>query len=170
LKREVVKKAKELLNQGFSLQKTAASFENQLHLSAIQLSNWIKSEEKMNNDDPTIGMVKSAQALLLHRGRDLTIAGISAQLLEWVIQNRDMGMPPVSRNMVILKASSLDANFCRKSPASKYAIICRFLSTNNLVIQSKMHQAQKSRHLMEAHGQDFIALTIPRLQEAGCDQ
>jgi hypothetical protein len=97
LKREVVKKAKELLNQGFSLRKTAASFENQIHLSAIQLSNWIKSEEKMNNDDPTIGMVKSAQALSLHRGRDSTIAGISAQLLEWVIQNRDMGMP-VSRN------------------------------------------------------------------------
>jgi hypothetical protein len=71
LKREVVKKAKELLNQGFSLQKTAASFENQLHLSAIQLSNWIKSEEKMNNDDPTIRMVKSAQALSLQHGRDL---------------------------------------------------------------------------------------------------
>jgi hypothetical protein len=123
----------------------------------------------MNNNDPTIGMVKSAQALSLHRGRDSTIAGISAQLLEWVIQNRDMGMP-VSRNMVILKASSLDANFRRKSPASKYAIICRFLSVNNLVIRSKTHQAQKSRHVMEAHGQEFIASIIPRLQEFGRDQ
>jgi hypothetical protein len=77
--------------------------------------------------------MKSAQALSLHRGPDLTIAGISDQLLEWIIQNHDTGMP-VSRNMVILKASTLDANFHRKSATSKYAIICYFLSANNLVI------------------------------------
>jgi hypothetical protein len=34
----------------------------------------------------------------------------------------------------------------------------------------EMHQTQKSRHVMEAHGQDFITSTIPRLQEAGRDQ
>jgi hypothetical protein len=49
LKREVIKKAKELLDQGLSLRKTAAYFEQQrLYLSAIQLSKWLKNEEKMN--------------------------------------------------------------------------------------------------------------------------
>jgi hypothetical protein len=76
-----------------------------LKLSAIQLSNWIKKEERMNAEDPTTGIMKSAQALSLHRGPDSTIAGISDQLLEWIIQNRDTGMP-VSRYMVILKAST----------------------------------------------------------------
>jgi hypothetical protein len=169
LKREIVKKAKELLDQGLSLRKTAACFEHQLKLSAIQLSNWIKKEERMNAEDPTTGIMKSAQALSLHRGPDSTIAGISDQLLEWIIQNRETGMP-VSRNMVILKASTLDDNFHRKSAASKYAIICRFLYSNNLVIRSKTHQAQKSRAVMEQHGQDFISSIVPRLQEFGRDQ
>jgi hypothetical protein len=54
------------------------SFENQLNLLAIQLSNWIKNKEKMNATNPTSGIVKSAQALSLHHGKDSTIAGISA--------------------------------------------------------------------------------------------
>jgi hypothetical protein len=169
LKREVVKKAKELLNQGVSLRKTAASFDNHLKLSAIQLSNWIKKEEKMNAADPISGIVMSAQALSLHPGKQSTISGISAQLLEWITQNRDKGMP-VSRNMVIIKASSLDANFRRKSASSKYAIICRFLYMNKLVIRSRTHQAQKSRRVMEQHGQEFVASIVPRLQEFGRDQ
>jgi hypothetical protein len=72
LKREIVKKAKKLPDQGLSLRKTAACFEHQLKLSAIQLSNWIKKEERMNAEDPTTGIMKSAQALSLHRGPDST--------------------------------------------------------------------------------------------------
>jgi hypothetical protein len=139
LKREVVKKAKELLNQGFSLCKTAAFFEYQhLYLSAIQLSKWIKSEERMNLANAATGLPKSSHALSLHPGKLSTIHNISAELLEWIIQNREMGMP-VSRNMVILKASSLDETFRRRSANSKYANIFRFLYVNNLVIRSKTH-------------------------------
>jgi hypothetical protein len=169
LKREVVKKAKELLDQGFSLRKTAAFFEYQhLYLSAIQLSKWIKSEERMNLANAATGLPKSSHALSLHPGKLSTIHNISAELLEWIIQNREMGMP-VSRNMVILKASSLDETFRRRSADSKYKIICRF-NANNLVIHSKMHQAQKTRYAMEEIGRDFIASMVPRLVEAGRDQ
>jgi hypothetical protein len=76
------------------------------------------------------------------------------------LANGEMGMP-VSRNMVILKASSLD---------TKYAIVVCFLYANNLVICSKMHQTQKTRAVLEEIGHDFIASTIPRLVEIGCDQ
>jgi hypothetical protein len=122
----------------------------------------------MNDPNPS-GITKSAQALSLNAGRTSSIAGISSQLLEWIITNRDLGMP-VSRNMVVRKASSLDAEFRRKTRASKYAIICRFLESNNLVIRSKTHQAQKCRSEMEATGQDFITSIVPRLQEVGRDQ
>jgi hypothetical protein len=167
LKKEIVRQAKELLAQGISLRKTAASFEN-LKLSAIQLSKWIKDEEKMMND-PTTGVAISASARAIHRGQESSIAGIASQLLEWIITNRDLGMP-VSRNMVILKASSLDGTFRRKSPASKYAIICRFLAANNLVIRSKTHQAQKCRSVMEEAGQEWITSIVPHLQAPGRDQ
>jgi hypothetical protein len=156
VKREVVKKAKELLDKGFSLRKTAAFFEyQQLYLSAIQLSKWIKSEEKMNLANAATGLPKSSHALSLHPGKLLTIHNISAVLLEWIIQNREMGMP-VSRNMVILKASSLDETFRRRSAATKYNVICRFLYANNLVIRSKTHQTQKTQSAMEEIGRDFI--------------
>jgi hypothetical protein len=72
--------------------------------------------------------------------------------------------------MVILRASSLDETFRRRSTNSKYAIICRFLYVNNLVIRSKTHQAQKTQSAMEEIGRDFIASMIPRLVEAGRDQ
>jgi hypothetical protein len=72
--------------------------------------------------------------------------------------------------MVIIKASSLDAGFRRKSSMAKYSIICCFLRANNLVIRSKTHQAQKSRTLMEEEGKQFLASIIPRLQESGRDQ
>jgi hypothetical protein len=132
LKRDVVKKAKELLDQGYSLRKTAAYFNTKLlNLSAIQLSVWIKSENKMNDANPS-GIMKSTQACSLNAGRTSSIAGFSSQLLEWIITNRDLGMP-VSRNMVVRKASSLDAEFCRKTKEAKYQIIRRFLKSNNLV-------------------------------------
>jgi hypothetical protein len=170
LKREVVKKAKELLDHGFSLRKTAAFFEYQhLYLSAIKLSKWIKSKERMKNlANAATGLPKPAHAHSLHPGKLSTIHNIPAELLEWIIQNREMGMP-VSRNMVILKASSLDETFRRRSADSKYKIICRF-NANNLVIHSKMHQAQKTRYAMEEIGRDFIASMVPRLVEAGRDQ
>jgi hypothetical protein len=76
----------------------------------------------------------------------------------------------VSRNMVIIKASSLDDTFCRRSADCKYAIICRFLYANNLVICSKTHQAQKTREVMEEMGRDFVVSMVPRLIEAGRDQ
>jgi hypothetical protein len=107
LKREVVTKAKELIDQGFSLRKTAVYFEQQsLQLSPTQLSKWMKSEGKMNSDNPTTGLPKSAKARSLHPGKQSTIAKIGPQLLEWVIQQRDKGMA-VSRKMVIIKTSSM---------------------------------------------------------------
>jgi hypothetical protein len=71
LKREVVKKAKELLNQGISLRKTAKYFgeHRNLHLSAIQLSTWLKSEAKMNLSNAASGLPKSGNALSLHPGK-----------------------------------------------------------------------------------------------------
>jgi hypothetical protein len=116
LKKEIVRQAKELLAQGLSLRKTAASFEN-LKLSAIQLSKWIKDKERMMNG-PTTGVAILVSACAIHCVQESSIAGKASQLLEWIITNRDLGMP-VSRNMVIL----LDGTFCRKSPASTYAII-----------------------------------------------
>jgi hypothetical protein len=122
----------------------------------------------MNNPTNSV-FPKSAQARSLHPGQDSLIAGIAPQLLEWIISHRDVGMP-ISRNMVILKASTLDSDFRRKSKSSKYAIVCRFLYANKLVIRSKTHQAQKSRAVMEEHGKEFIKSIIPRLQESGRDQ
>jgi hypothetical protein len=65
------------------------------------------------NNPTTSGIPKSAQAQSLHPVQDLSIAGIAPQMLEWIISHCYVGMP-ISRNMVILKASMLDSDFCRK--------------------------------------------------------
>jgi hypothetical protein len=94
----------------------------------------------MNFANTASGLPKSGTALSLHPGKLSTIHKISDELLQWIIHNRGKGMA-VSRNMVIIKASSLDDTFRRRLADCKYTIICRFLYANNLVICSKTHQA-----------------------------
>lgn len=102
-KRSIIMEAKKLMSKGLSLRKTAEHF----RLSAIQLSRWINAEDKLYEPNVRVSQV------LLHPGNRSSLHAIKGELIDFISNNRKLGMP-VSRRMVIMKASSLDPTFRKK--------------------------------------------------------
>ena len=73
-----------------------------------------------------------------------------------------MGMT-ISINLLVLKASKLDRDFCGKSASAKYSCIKRWMAKKNLNLWAVTHEYQKIPDETIAEAKAFVSIQVPYL-------
>ena len=156
---EYAKGGIEAKKKGESLRKYASE-ECGIHHS--QLLRWIRDLPKMEQINRTAAVAS------LNKGHPSSIKAIGAELVRFVFELREQGMP-VSTRMVVLKAGQVDATFRRKKEQTKYGIIRRFLISNRIVVRVKTHESQKHPRETVEEATSFVDRMVPRFAEENKD-
>jgi hypothetical protein len=125
-----------------------------LRLSPKSLRNWHKQYRHM--------LEYKKSALSMTDGPQSQLAPIADELLKFIFERREQGLP-VSRQTVVLKASKLLPEFSVKTFTAKYAAVRRFLKKHDLVYRVGTHVSQKSPELAAADAADFVKTIRPFL-------
>ena len=112
--------------------------------------------------------IKDHTNLKIHKKTSLSMKGgcasqlepISSKLLQFIFERREQGFT-VSRNAVILQASSLSAEFSTKSSVAKMSAIRRWLKSQDLVYRLGTHESQRAPHVAIQDSLDFIKVVRP---------
>jgi hypothetical protein len=75
------------------------------------------------------------------KGRPSSLAPIQDEILQWLFELRQDGMP-VSVRLFRLQICKLDGHFRRKAMAAQYSIARQFLSTHKITLRRPTHEAQ----------------------------
>ena len=121
-----------------------------------QVRRWRRLNDKLKKSNPNAASV--------NRGRASCLEEVGVDLLRWMFELREQGMP-VSLRMVSLKASELDANFRRKSISAKYASVRRFVRSHRFVIRIKTHVSQRHPSETQKEALGFVKFMRPRVVE-----
>lgn len=116
-KQEILRAVQPRLAQGESLRKICREF----RIQPSQFRRWKKSESQLNKANP--------RAMTLCRGRPSCLEPIEDDILKWIFELREQGMP-VSTKMVVMKASQIDSTFRRKSDWTKLQAVRRFTQSH----------------------------------------
>ena len=76
----------------------------------------------------------------MHLDPGSRISHFEEELYTWFVQKHDMGMT-ISINLLVLKASKLDRDFCGKSATAKYSCIKHWMAKKNLTIHAVTHES-----------------------------
>jgi hypothetical protein len=109
-----------------------------LRIAPKSLRNWKKQYAQM--------LEYKKSALSMTDGPQSQLAPIADELLRFIFERREQGLP-VSRQTVVLKASKLLPEFSAKTFTAKYAAVRRFLKKHDLVYRIGTHVSQKAPEL-----------------------
>jgi len=98
---------------------------DQLGIDPRQYRDWRRDRVRL--------MATKKKKRSVHRGRKSCVAYLEEDLIDWILQWREVGAE-LSYDDVVEKASEMDAAFDSKSKSSKYHAIRRFCVTNCLPI------------------------------------
>ena len=100
----------------------------------------------------------------LRTGRRSQLYDIENEVVTWIMELRNEGMP-VSTNLVVMKARSLMPNeFNNKNEMTQYQAVSRMLKRHNIVIRSKTNEAQRAPAEVRAEGDAYVKGLVNRLQ------
>ena len=125
-------------------------------IQPTQLRRWRLKEDQIRASNPN--------AKTVNRGRISQLKGVQEQILTWISELREKGMP-VSMRLVTLKASELvepDHNFSQLKHHAKYSATRRFMRANNYVVRAKTNVAQRSKAEIVEMTKTFVNSMIPR--------
>ena len=93
---------------------------------------------------------------MLQTGWCLQLYKIKNQVITWIIELRNEGMP-VSTNLVVVKPGSLMHNeFNDKNEMTQYQAVSHMLKRHNIVICSKTNEAEQSPAEARAEGDAYV--------------
>jgi transposase-like protein len=95
------------------------------------------------------------RALSLHPGRQSCLEPLKEELLRFIHEQREEGIP-VSVKMVVEFVRPHDAAFRGKSEEAQHQSVRRFVAANGLVHRVHTHQSQKNFNLMKAEALNWI--------------
>lgn len=98
----------------------------------------------------------------LHAGRKSCLEGMEDNLLQFVFENREQGLP-VSVRMVITKACQLNFEFRQKTERAKDQAVRRFIAKHSLVHRVHTHQSQRSMEEVREEAKDWMEQARLRL-------
>lgn len=90
-----------------------------------------------------------------HVGPSSQLASIERELLQFIFEHREMGMP-VNVLMVVLKASAISSVFSGKSIKARFSAIRRFLKQHSLVYRMGTHESQRHPDDVGEEASDFM--------------
>lgn len=151
-KHSLVLKVNQQIATGSSLR--AACREN--NISPNQFRKWRKPEVF----DQLLNSRRGAYSL--HQGRVSVLQQFEDEIVQWLFQHREQGMP-ISIRMIVLKAGELDPDFRRKSDASKYAAVYRFARIHRWALRIGTHVSQRRPAEVIEEGKDFVNSIRPLL-------
>jgi transposase len=120
--------------------------------------NWLKKRE-------TLCASKNNKAKSLAPGRTSEVSDIQGDLLRFIFEKREMGMP-VSIKLVAQQAAKLSPDFGRKTSCAQYNTARRFVKANGFVYRMGTNESQRSPVETAQEAMDFMN-TVARPKVVG---
>jgi hypothetical protein len=110
--------------------------------------------------DSLIQLPNQATRSALNSGRPSILAPIKDELLLWLSNARQDGVP-ISIRMLTIRAIELMPSFAEKSSHAKYLAVHRLMKANGFSIRSKTHVAQNSSEAVRELASQFMSHIRP---------
>jgi hypothetical protein len=119
-----------------------------------QIRRWFKRRDAL--------LARRSTALSTNSGRASCLGSIEEPILQWIFENREVGLP-ISHGMIVIKASQLDSSFRRKSARTKDQSVRRFLNTHKLAIRIATHESHRHPSEVTAEAMQYLTSIWPRM-------
>ena len=119
-----------------------------LSIQPCQARRWRQQRDKL--EDPA-GSHRGA----VSTGRQSILAPVQDELLQWFFCLRAQGIM-LSTRLVVVKASTLSAEFRRKTTRAKELAVRRLLASNRIVTRAVTHTCQRPPEEVRQEALDFI--------------
>jgi len=137
----------------------------ELGVDPSQLRRWEQQSAKLEE----FYAKRKRNAKALHDGYKSQLSHIEEELLEYIFEGCEQGLPMTIR-LVTAKASELDDTFRRKSMVAKEHAIRRFVKAHGLVHRVHTHESQRSLAEAEEQATEFVLQMRPLLAERNRSQ
>ena len=137
----------------------------ELGVDPSQLRRWEQQSAKLE----AFYSKRKRNAKALHDGYKSQLSHIEEELLEYIFEGCEQGLPMTIR-LVTAKASELDDTFRRKSMVAKEHAIRRFVKAHGLVHRVHTHESQRSLAEAEEQATEFVLQMRPLLAERNRSQ
>ena len=137
---------------------SVSSIARKFGVDTAQLRRW-KAQKPLFE---SYNMRRRGTKLTIHRGNKCSFDDIEEELLSFIFEQRETGIP-VSIRMVNTKASQLHSGFRAKSRRAKDSAIRRFVSAHGLVHRVHTHQSQKRMEEVYDTAKDWLVNIRPML-------
>ena len=104
-----------------------------------------------------------------HQGPPSFLRDIEPQLLSFIYEWRDRGMP-VSRFSVVQKVTQLKPEFAEKTMRARMMCASRFLHKYDLVHRVGTHTSQKPPGAAKDDAKSYLQLVVPKCMCRTCSQ
>ena len=119
----------------------------QVHYSLI--SKWTKESDILRN------AIKSKKKSR-HTGPSGQLQPVQDQLLRFIFEQREMGMP-INILMIVLYASTISTLFSGKSIKARCLAVRRFVTQHSLVYRMGTHESQRHPEEVKEEASDFLS-------------
>jgi len=151
-----MKKVKKMTEKdGVSMRAAAVS----LQISSSQITSWTKNVDKLTGHTS-----KVAKSLNTGWQSDICRDGFEADLLKWIIEQREMGFA-VTTASILIYACTLSRNFKSKTYQAQYSAIERMVRKYSLVYRLGTRESQSTREEVDQEARAWLEDAREKLEQ-----
>jgi hypothetical protein len=143
-----------MMNEGISLARAAS----EINVPHSSIYRW---RADANLPDLSTDSSDIAEKNKNHQGPEGFLDDIKDELISFITEWRDRGLPPVSRFAVLQKATQYKPTFAEKSLPARYMCISHFLHANNMVHRIATHTSQKPPEVACEDASSYMKMIVP---------